>query len=135
MEQEARRAKERDLERLQDELADKEEAYEQKLDKYIIRQVPLGLDRYYRRYWWGLGGVREIVYVEAEDGCWASLRTMEELAALLESLDQRGTREADLIVNITKQRGIIAKAMKVRTVCATVCAYIFRGCETCLWQC
>ena len=75
--------------------------------------MPLGLDRYYRRYWWGLGGVRGVVYVEAEDGCWARLSSLEELGGLVESLDERGVREAELLDSIDKQHGIIAKAMKV----------------------
>ena len=41
------------------------------LEKFIFRRQPLGSDRFSRRYWWGLGGVRGAViaeHVSAEPG-------------------------------------------------------------------
>ena len=34
------------------------------LDKFIIRRTALGQDRWNRRYWWGLAGVRGAVVAE-----------------------------------------------------------------------
>lgn len=34
------------------------------LEKFIFRRQPLGSDRFNRRYWWGLGGVRGAVIAE-----------------------------------------------------------------------
>jgi len=42
----------------------KEEAAEMELDKFIIRRTALGQDRWNRRYWWGLAGVRGAVVAE-----------------------------------------------------------------------
>eukprot|EP00873_Tetraselmis_striata_P021792 jgi/Tetstr1/442056/TSEL_030235.t1 len=112
LEAEARMAKQRELEKLQDDLEEKQEAYERELDKYIVRQAPLGLDRHRRRYWWGLGAVRGVVYVESETGEWAAITTPEELDKLYDSLDKRGLREAELRDSIDKYYHTIFKAMK-----------------------
>lgn len=34
------------------------ESLELELDKYLVRRPHLGLDRHFRRYWWGLGGLK-----------------------------------------------------------------------------
>ena len=44
-----------------------QEALEEKLERYLVRRVPLGQDRHFRRYWWGLAGHRPGVCVEDEE--------------------------------------------------------------------
>lgn len=34
------------------------ERLESELEKLVVRRPPLGQDRHYRRYWWGLGGLK-----------------------------------------------------------------------------
>ena len=76
--------------------------YEQELEKYSIRRVPLGLDRRYRQYWWGIAGQRELVYVEDECGRWGVLRSPQELDRLMASLEKRGVRELALFEELQK---------------------------------
>ncbi len=63
------------------------------------RRAPLGLDRHFRRYWWGVAGQLAAVLVEqgeggeGQEGGWRMLSSAAELEALLASLDGRGTRE------------------------------------------
>lgn len=41
-------------------------------ENFIFRRAPLGSDRFSRRYWWGLAGLRGAViaeHVTAEPGC------------------------------------------------------------------
>lgn len=69
---------------------------ERELEKYSLRRAPLGLDRHYRGYWWGLASQRGAVYVQSEDGQLVVLQTSEALDALMDTLDKRGVREVAL---------------------------------------
>lgn len=76
--------------------------YESELEKFIVRRAPLGTDRHFRRYWWGVAGARAAVYVEQDTGAGAgrlgSWTSPSELQALLDALDKRGVRELALQV-------------------------------------
>lgn len=43
-----------------------QEELEARLEKFSTRRLPLGLDRHFRRYWWGLAGQKAAVWVEGE---------------------------------------------------------------------
>lgn len=76
--------------------------FERELEKYSIRRLPLGLDRNYRQYWWGIGGQRSLVYVEDNLGRWGVLQTPQELDKLMSSLEKRGIRELALFEALQK---------------------------------
>lgn len=76
---------------------DKRAEAERKLLYKPMRRQPLGLDRTYRRYWWGLGGAKdEILIEEPISGRVAMISTEEGIDDLIASLDIRGIREKSL---------------------------------------
>lgn len=79
-----------------------QEAYEKELEKFSIRRQPLGMDRYYRRYWWGLAGLRAQIYVENAENGWAVLTEPSEIETLMDALDKRGNRELALYNSLEK---------------------------------
>lgn len=91
----------------------KQEELEQELEKYSLRRAPLGLDRHYRAYWWGLAGQRAAVYVQHEAGPLQVLRSPEELAALMAGLDKRGVRELALFEALEKVPGPLLTLLRV----------------------
>ena len=78
-----------------------QEAFERELERYNIRRAPLGLDRNYRRYWWG-AGQRSHIYVENEMGRLAVISTVQEVDDLMSALDKRGVRELGLFTALEK---------------------------------
>ena len=80
----------------------KQEELERELEKYSLRRAPLGHDRHYRAYWWGLAGQRSAVYVQHEDGCLTDITTPEQLDAFMGGLDKRGVRELALFDALEK---------------------------------
>ena len=81
------------------------------MEKPDIR-TPIGLDRYYRRYWWGLGGVRSVILVEDTDEFVALVTSEAALNQLLESLDVRGIREKELHRNISIIKDTVIRAIE-----------------------
>ncbi|XP_024517144.1 homeobox-DDT domain protein RLT1 isoform X2 [Selaginella moellendorffii] len=86
---------------------------------YVIRSMPLGLDRRHNRYWQfaasngGEDPGRARIYFECnEDGHWEVIDTEEALDALMACLDTRGAREASLYNILTHIGGPVRKAMK-----------------------
>ncbi|KAK9806531.1 hypothetical protein WJX73_007900 [Symbiochloris irregularis] len=92
------------------------QAYERELSALAIRAEPLGQDRHWRRYWWGLGSQRGCLFVEdcsaGVIGAWTS---PQEVAALMAALDNRGLRERGLLAELTKAQEAITLAMKAPT--------------------
>ncbi|XP_024520101.1 homeobox-DDT domain protein RLT1 isoform X3 [Selaginella moellendorffii] len=85
---------------------------------YVIRSLPLGLDRRHNRYWQFVTsssghdpGCRRIYFESHEDGHWEVIDTEEALNALMNSLDIRGTREANLFVALKELEGSLRQAM------------------------
>ncbi|MCJ1461826.1 hypothetical protein MMC07_000425 [Pseudocyphellaria aurata] len=94
-------------------LMQKRAAYERELSSLAVRAKPLGQDRHYRRYWWGLGGQRGCLFVEDADakllGAW---HTTAEIDGLIKALDGKGVREHGLLAELNKAREAIALAMQ-----------------------
>lgn len=67
-----------------------------------MRRNPLGWDRKHRRYWWGLAGERSVIYLEDGNGRFGVINQPAQLDALLEVLDARGIREANLLASCEK---------------------------------
>lgn len=79
-----------------------QEAFEQELERYNIRRAPLGQDRNYRRYWWGVAGQRSHIYVEDDRGRLSFMSTVKEVDELMAALDKRGIRELALHTGLEK---------------------------------
>lgn len=109
---EAELAKQREREAAEDALARAQEALEEKMEKLALRRAPLGLDRQYRRYWWGIGAHRPALYVEDAQGKWGVISSAEDLQALMASLDRRGVRELALAQAIEKKLDVMELAMR-----------------------
>ena len=76
---------------------EKKNEVERKLLYNPTRRQPLGLDRASRRYWWGVGGIKDEILIEDPDsGRIAILSTEQGVEDLISSLDTRGIREASL---------------------------------------
>lgn len=88
------------------------EQHERQAGRLAVRHNPIGLDRYHRRYWWGLAGERGVLFVEegndGEDASWsvAQLTSPPQLDALLTALDRDGIREAALAQNLEDVRAL-----------------------------
>ncbi|XP_024544508.1 homeobox-DDT domain protein RLT1-like [Selaginella moellendorffii] len=85
---------------------------------YVIRSLPLGLNRRHNRYWQFVTsssghdpGCRRIYFESHEDGHWEVIDTEEALNALMNFLDIRGTREANLFVALKELEGSLRQAM------------------------
>lgn len=78
-----------------------------------VRSKPLGLDRYYSRYWLDIGGAgKGMVAVESDYGHWGCITTEEQLEELIAALDPRGVRESALRAALQKHKGAITAAMR-----------------------
>ena len=75
-------------------------------------RIPIGFDRYQRRYWWGLGGMTSELLVEDTIDFIAVVDTEEELEELTESLDFRGRRERALKQNFLILKDTIVKCIQ-----------------------
>ena len=74
---------------------------------------PLGFDRDWNAYWFGVGGLRDKVYVEGyADGSWACLATPAELDARVEELNVKGVREKALRAALLRHRDAIVAGME-----------------------
>ncbi len=73
---------------------------------------PIGIDRYHRRYWWGLGGAKSDILVEDTDEFVALVTSKDALTELLESLDVRGEREERLQKNILAIKDTMIRAIE-----------------------
>ena len=89
-----------------------QQAYEEKIGKFKLRQEPVGKDRYLRKYWWGLGGCRYRLMVEDSNGRCGLISTSEDFLKLMDSLDERGIRERALKESLAKKADSILLAMK-----------------------
>ncbi|CAJ2642212.1 unnamed protein product [Trifolium pratense] len=75
---------------------------------YMIRSLPLGLDRRRNRYWQFTTSASQNdpgcgrIFVELRDGCWKLIDSEEGFDALLVSLDVRGIRESHLNMMLQK---------------------------------
>lgn len=73
------------------------------LGQIIIREQPIGKDRYRNRYWRFQHDIHPRLFVERSDtGEMLILRSMDQLDALLAWLNPKGIRELDLIAEVTK---------------------------------
>ena len=61
-----------------------------------VRTKPLGKDRADRTYWWGVGGMKGVVYVEDVGGNWGVLSTRKEMDELMDALHSWGNHERAL---------------------------------------
>ena len=61
-----------------------------------VRTKSLGKDRRHRTYWWGIGGVKHVVYVEDVDGTWGVLAKRKEVDQLMDALHAWGNNERAL---------------------------------------
>eukprot|EP00884_Botryococcus_braunii_P006687 jgi/Botrbrau1/16019/Bobra.0268s0001.1 len=89
----------------------RQEQLERQQGRFAVRHNPLGLDRNYRKYWWGLGGERDVLYVEDGERI-APISSAAELNALLATLDRCGTRESALALEIEQAQPAIMVAMR-----------------------
>ncbi|XP_010542047.1 PREDICTED: homeobox-DDT domain protein RLT3-like [Tarenaya hassleriana] len=92
-----------------------------KADGHPMQSVYLGSDRRFNRYWLFLGpchtndpGHRSVYFESSEDGHWKVIDNEEVLRALLSILDDRGTREANLIGSLEKREAFLCQAMSSR---------------------
>lgn len=110
-------------EELQKEKAEEENLFElekkaqhddmtRELRSVIIRELPLGKDRYHNRYWIFQHDSRPRLYVEKNDtGEVLMCRTKEQLDALMAWLNPRGVRELELIAQLTKAKEQLEEAL------------------------
>ncbi|OMO96861.1 hypothetical protein CCACVL1_04754 [Corchorus capsularis] len=98
----------------------RKDAKETEIGVYIhpMQSIFLGSDRRYNRYWLFLGpcnahdpGHRRIYFESSEDGHWEVIDTEEALRALLAVLDDRGKREALLVVSLEKREASLCQEM------------------------
>ncbi|GAB2277705.1 hypothetical protein Dimus_012408 [Dionaea muscipula] len=83
-----------------------------------MQSIFLGSDRRYNRYWLFLGpcvandpGHKRVYFESSEDGHWEVIDTEEDLCALLEVLDNRGRREAALMVSLIERSTFLFEEM------------------------
>ena len=88
------------------------QAYQDKVEKLKIRRDPLGLDRHYRRYWYGVGGYKAGILVEGSNGTLACIHTEKDLDSLLSSLDSRGVREKSLSEELRNIKDFVIQGMR-----------------------
>lgn len=92
---------------------DKINEAERKLLFKPMRREPLGLDRKHRRYWWGLGGIKDEILVEDSNSDRIALITTEHgIESLISSLDTRGIREKSLYAAISTIKDTIILNMR-----------------------
>lgn len=111
-EKNAEKAKAEAREKAEEALARAQDALDEKAEKYAVRRTPLGHDRHFRRYWWGLGAYRTAVLVEDAVGNWGMYASLAHLNAFLGSLDRRGYRELSLAQAIEKRYDAVEIAFK-----------------------
>eukprot|EP00890_Picochlorum_soloecismus_P000648 jgi/Picsp_1/1584/NSC_05062-R1_nucleosome positioning protein len=91
-----------------------EQAYRERIEKLKLRQEPIGVDRFYRKYFWGLAGLRGALFIIDEDDNLSEVNTENELHTLFNALDPRGIREKALKESIEKNYESICNAMRRR---------------------
>jgi len=91
-----------------------EQAYRERIEKLKLRQEPIGTDRYNRKYFWGLGGIRGALFIVDKDDNLSEIKTENELDILFNALDPRGFREKALRESIEKNFESISYAMRRR---------------------
>lgn len=87
---------------------------EMQIMERLDRRMPIGIDRYHRRYWWGLSGVRSHILVEDTDEFVAFVTSEAALNELLQSLDVRGQREEQLHRNISLIKDSVIRAIELK---------------------
>ena len=91
-----------------------EQAYRERIEKLRLRQEPIGVDRYYRKYFWGLAGLRGALFIVDKNEKLSEINTETDLDILLSTLDSRGIREKALKESIEKNYDSICYAMRRR---------------------
>jgi len=66
----------------------------------LIRQEPLGRDRFMNRYWWFDGDALGRIFVEMETKQWGVLSTKKQVDALVRSLNPLGENELKLLKSL-----------------------------------
>ena len=95
--EEAKRLKAKAEEERKEKEARKKEAKRMDEDAAVsVRTRSLGKDRLHRTYWWGVGGMKGVVYVEETDGAWGVLATRKEIDRLMDALHAWGVNERAL---------------------------------------
>ena len=95
--EEAKRLKAKAEEERKEKEARKKEAKRMDEDAAVsVRTRSLGKDRHHRTYWWGVGGMKGVVYVEETDGAWGVLATRKEVDRLMDALHAWGNNERAL---------------------------------------
>ena len=75
-------------------------------------RTPIGLDRYHRRYWWGLGGTKSDILMEDTHEFIALITSERELDELLQCLDVRERQEHILRKNILLVKDRVVRSIK-----------------------
>jgi hypothetical protein len=95
--EEAKRLKAKAEEERKEKEARKKEAKRMDEDAAVsVRTKSLGKDRRHRTYWWGVGGMKGVLYVEEVDGAWGVLSTRKEVDQLMDALHAWGNNERAL---------------------------------------
>lgn len=109
--QEAEKAREAEREAAEEALAKAQEALEEKMEALALRRCAIGADRHHRQYWIFPKGAA--LYVEDESSKrWGVLSSLEDVDALMSSLDRRGIREAALARALEKKYDGLVTAFK-----------------------
>ncbi|CAI0430905.1 unnamed protein product [Linum tenue] len=107
----------KDERRLPTEKRSKDQRKEQlnrEMEKRVIRTESLGKDRYYNRYWWFQRDGR--IFIENSDSKeWGFYSSIEELSALMGSLNEKGERERALHKELEKFYGRICAELQKRS--------------------
>ena len=108
---EAEKAREAEREAAEEALAKAQEVLEERMEALALRRCALGSDRHHRQYWFFPKGAG--LYVEEENSKkWGVLSSIEEVDALIASLDKRGIRELGLLRALEKKYDAMAAAFK-----------------------
>ena len=95
--EEAKRLKAKAEEERKEKEARKKEAKRMDEDAAVsVRTKSLGKDRRHRTYWWGVGGMKHVVYVEDIDGTWGVLAERKQVDQLMDALHAWGNNERAL---------------------------------------
>ncbi|CAI0430908.1 unnamed protein product [Linum tenue] len=90
------------------------EQLNREMEKRVIRTESLGKDRYYNRYWWFQRDGR--IFIENSDSKeWGFYSSIEELSALMGSLNEKGERERALHKELEKFYGRICAELQKRS--------------------
>ncbi|KAK9843370.1 hypothetical protein WJX74_011107 [Apatococcus lobatus] len=103
--------KERERASAEEAIIQRQEQLDKEMDRFLIRRNPLGSDRFFRRYWWGVGGHNAQMFVEDDGGAVGAWDLLSDIEELDRQLDRRGIREHGLKAGLQKawpsiQRGL-----------------------------